>query len=141
MVLPGRHGDVPLIAEDARVLGFEGVPAQAQWLDDATAMELLGARPDENTALELGRQNIKQILAGLDAALPEVSRRGEEFAAELREAHRRVRRAAEQAVRGLRVTVAGDADILGCYVYLPYSGEDAWDSDDLWDAADAEAGR
>jgi len=88
MVLPGRHGDVPLIAEDARVLGFEGTPAEARWLDDATAMELLGARPDENTALELGRQNIKQILAGLDVVLPEVSRRGEEFATELREAHR-----------------------------------------------------
>jgi superfamily II DNA or RNA helicase len=140
MVLPGRHGDVPLIAEDARVLGFEGTPAEARWLDDAAAMELLGARPDENTALELGRQNIKQILAGLDAVLPEVSQRGEEFATELREAHRRVRRSVDQAVRGLRVTVAGDADILGCYVYLPYSAEDAWENDDLSEAANAEAG-
>ena len=114
MVLPGRLGDVPLIAEDARVLGFEGIPAEAQWLGDATALELLGARPDENTALELGRQNIKQSpRVASTRCCREVSRRGEDFAAELREAHRRVRRAADQAVRGLRVTVAGDADILG----------------------------
>ncbi|MGH3252869.1 MAG: C-terminal helicase domain-containing protein, partial [Trebonia sp.] len=49
LVLPGRHGEVPLIAEDARVLGFEGAPARAQWLDDAAATALLAAAPDENT--------------------------------------------------------------------------------------------
>ena len=50
---------------------------------------------------------------------PEVNRRAQEYAAELRDAHRRVRRTVDQAVRGLTVTPAGDADILGVYVYLP----------------------
>jgi superfamily II DNA or RNA helicase len=120
MALPGRHGEVPLIAEDARVLGFEGAPARATWLDDESAVALLAARPDESTAPEVTRKSIRQVLDGLDEILPEVNRRGSEFADQLREDHRRVRRAADRAVRGLRVAVAGDADILGCYIYLPY---------------------
>jgi hypothetical protein len=52
-----------------------------------------------------------------------VTERGHEFAEELREAHRRVRRATDTAVRGVRVSLAGEADILGVYIYLPISTE------------------
>jgi hypothetical protein len=31
LTLPGRYGNATLIAEDARVLGFEGAPASARW--------------------------------------------------------------------------------------------------------------
>jgi superfamily II DNA or RNA helicase len=123
MTLPGRYGDVPLIAEDARVLGFAGAPAAAEWLDDATATTLLAAKPDANTAPEFARAAIGRVLDGLDTIMPHVNLRGTEFAEELREAHRRVRRSTDQAVRGVRVTVAGDADILGTYVCLPYTAE------------------
>jgi hypothetical protein len=34
-----------------------------------------------------------------------------------------VRRSTDQAVRGVRVTLQGDADILGTYVYLPFSAD------------------
>jgi hypothetical protein len=67
------------------------------------------------------RTAIRRVLDGLHAVIPELNQRGEGFATELREAHRRVRRSTDQAVRGIRVTVAGDADILGTYVYLPYT--------------------
>jgi superfamily II DNA or RNA helicase len=120
LTLPGRYGDVPLIAEDARVLGFTGAPsAAAEWLPDAEAAALLDAKPDENTMPEFAARTIARVLSGLDEVLPHVNARGEEFAEELREAHRRVRRVADQAVRGVRVSVAGDADILGVYVCLP----------------------
>jgi hypothetical protein len=120
MVLPGRYGDKPLIAEDARVLGFAGPPANPQWLPDETAHALLDATADANTALEFARSAVGRILDGLHEVQPEVNRRGAELADELREAHRRVRRSTDQAVRGVRVTLQGDADILGTYVYLPY---------------------
>jgi hypothetical protein len=120
LVLPGRHGDVPLIAEDARVLGFAGAPARAQWLDDEAATALLAAAPDENTAPEFARSAISRVLDGLDAVAPHLTVRGTEFADELRAAHRRVRQSADHAVRGLTVTPAGDPDILGVYVALPY---------------------
>jgi hypothetical protein len=33
---PTADGVRPLVAEDARLLAFEGTPANATWLDDAT---------------------------------------------------------------------------------------------------------
>ncbi len=120
LILPGRHGDLPLIAEDARLLGFEGAPAQARWLADETATALLHATPEANTAPEFARSAIRRVLDGLHAVTPHLTERGVEFAEELREAHRRVRRSVDQAVRGLVVTPVGDADILGVYVCLPY---------------------
>jgi superfamily II DNA or RNA helicase len=124
LILPGRYGDVPLIAEDARVLGFAGAPsAMSEWLPDADATALLGAKPDENTMPEFAARTISRVLSGLDEVLPHVNARGAEFAEELREAHRRVRRISDQAVRGVRVPLAGDADILGVYVCLPVTTE------------------
>jgi superfamily II DNA or RNA helicase len=123
MVLPGRYGDKPLIAEDARVLGFAGSPMNPEWLADEAAQKLLSATADANTAPEFARTAVGRILDGLQEVLPEVNRRGMELADELREAHRRVRRSTDQAIRGLRVKLQGDADVLGTYVYLPFSAE------------------
>jgi hypothetical protein len=118
--LPGRHGNVPLIAEDARVLAFTGTPGMSeQWLPDKEATDLLLVTPDENAITESAGRHITRVLPTLDKTLPHLRERGREFAGELRLAHRRVRQATETAVRGLQVTPAGDADILGVYVYLP----------------------
>jgi len=129
LTLPGRRGDIPLIAEDARVLGFEGDPASPAWLGDERASDLLSARPDESTAPELARSALRRVLAVMDESggngsyslRAEASRRGPGYATQLYEDHRRVRRSSSDALRGLKVTVAGDADILGIYVYLPYT--------------------
>jgi superfamily II DNA or RNA helicase len=123
IVLPGRYGDKPLIAEDARVLCFAGSPANPEWLPDEAAQALLSATADANTAPEFARSAISRILDGLKDLQPEVNRRGGEVAEELREAHRRVRRSTDQAVRGVAVTMQGDGDILGTYVYLPFSAD------------------
>jgi superfamily II DNA or RNA helicase len=119
LVLPGRHGDRPLIAEDARVLGFEGPPSAPDWLPDEAAAALLTAAPDANTAPEFAQAAIRRVLDGLPQVIPEVNRRGAQFAEDLRDAHRRVRRSTDQAVRGVTVSSQGDADILGTYVCLP----------------------
>ena len=76
LVLPGRYGDKPLIAEDARVLGFAGSPANPEWLADETAQALLNATADANTAPEFARAAVSRILDGLPEVLPEVNRRG-----------------------------------------------------------------
>jgi superfamily II DNA or RNA helicase len=125
LILPGRYGDLPLIAEDARVLGFAGAPTSAVWISDDDAVALINAKADENTNLQLAGRNITTMLSGLDEVRPQVNARAGEFAAELREAHRRVRQSVAQAVRGLTVTPAGDADILGVYVYLPYGPQNS----------------
>ena len=108
------------------MLGFEGAPARARWLPDDAATALLTATPDQNTLPEFTGSAITTILAGLGEVRPEVNRRAGEFAAELRDAHRRVRRTVDQAVRGLTVTPAGDGDILGVLnVYLPAQTQEA----------------
>src|SRR5262249_13615552 len=119
LTLPGRYGNAALIAEDARVLGFEGAPTRARWLPDEEATALLTATPDQNTLPEFTGSAITTILTGLGEVRPEANRRAGELAAALRAAPRRVRRAVDQAVRGLTVASAGDGDILGVYVYLP----------------------
>ena len=58
---------------------------------------------------------------GSNSLRAEANRRGPGYATQLYEDHRRVRRSSSDALRGLKVTVAGDADILGIYVYLPYT--------------------
>ena len=65
LMLPGRYGDKPLIAEDARVLGFAGSPANPEWLADEAAQALLSATADANTAPEFARAAISRILDGL----------------------------------------------------------------------------
>lgn len=123
MNLPGRYGDTPVIAEDGRVLGFAGPPASARWLPDADAAALLTATADANTLPELATQASSRVLSAVDELMPHVNGRGAEFAEELREAHRRVRRSVDQAVHGVRVVLQGEADILGAYVYLPCLSE------------------
>ena len=124
MVLPGRHGDVPLIAEDARVLGFEGDPGQARWLDDAAASELLGARPDENDRAG-ARRSALSILAdrarASTQAAPEVNRRGAGSRPSSARPTGGSAAPPSEAVRGLRVTVAGRRRHPRLYVYLPYT--------------------
>lgn len=123
MNLPGRYGDTPIVAEDARLLGFTGAPGAAQWVDDV--LPLLSVTPDANTLPELAVQQASRVLGALDEIMPVINRRGEEFADELREAHRRVRRSVDRTVGGVRVTMRGDADILGVYVYLPFAALEA----------------
>ncbi|MGH3249664.1 MAG: hypothetical protein ACRDOI_26145, partial [Trebonia sp.] len=72
------------------------------------------------TAPELARSAIGRVLDAIAEVTPHLAARGTEFADELRAAHRRVRQSADHAVRGLTVTPAGDPDILGVYVALPY---------------------
>jgi hypothetical protein len=119
LTLPSRTGDRQLVAEDARLLAFEGAPAQAGWLDEDAAHALVGAQAKENTAPEFAEANVERILGGLDGLKAHLEAYGEKRAAELRDSHRRVRGASDQRLRGLRVEVQKPADVLGVYVYLP----------------------
>jgi hypothetical protein len=119
LTLPSRAGDRQLVAEDARLLAFEGAPANAVWLDDSAALALVGAQATENTAPEFAQANVERILGGLGDLAGYLDEHGAQRAAELRDSHRRVRGASEQRLRGLRVEVQKPADVLGVYVYLP----------------------
>ncbi|MFF5857735.1 DEAD/DEAH box helicase [Streptomyces sp. NPDC012751] len=119
LTLPSRTGDRQLVAEDARLLAYEGVPARARWLDDDAATALLAARATANTHELAARNAISRDLAGLPDLAAHLTEYGTRLAAELDASHRRVRKANEEIVRGLKVVPQEPADVLGVYVYLP----------------------
>lgn len=122
LTLPSRSGERQLVAEDARLLAFEGSPANGVWLPAEDALKLLGATADDNTDRDFGERTMSRVLDGLPATTAHLEAYGERLAAELLASHRRVRSASGEIVRGVTVTAQKPADILGAYVYLPISG-------------------
>ncbi|PSR66846.1 helicase [Nocardia sp. MDA0666] len=122
LTLPTRASERELIAEDARLLAFQGSPAAATWLSPEQSLSLLDVVADENTDPVFGTRTTQRVLDELDATTTHLDSFGEQLAAELLSSHRRVRSAAGEIVRGVGVTVQKPADILGVYVYLPVSG-------------------
>lgn len=119
LALPGPDGTRQLIAEDARVLAFEGAPHSAAWLPDATAEALLTAAPSGNVeagAAAAALQRIVDGLADLSAYLDAVA---DEHAGQLLAAHQRARTGAGAVRRGLTVTAQRPVDVLAVQVLLP----------------------
>ncbi|MGV9568608.1 helicase-related protein [Streptomyces nigra] len=119
LTLPSRTGERQLVAEDARLLAYEGLPQRARWLDDDAAAALLGARATANTHELAARKSITRALEGLPGLADHLTEYGTRLAAELDASHRRVRKANEEIVRGLKVVPQEPADVLGVYVYVP----------------------
>jgi superfamily II DNA or RNA helicase len=119
LTLPSRHGERQLVAEDARVLAFQGAPKNAAWLPAQAALALTEAKATRNTDPLFGENTITRILDQLAETEAHLAEYGEQLAAELDESHRRVRRASRDIVQGLKVVVQQPADLLGVYVYLP----------------------
>ncbi|MCL8014228.1 DEAD/DEAH box helicase [Streptomyces sp. AS02] len=119
LTLPSRTGERQVVAEDARLLAYEGMPSRARWLDDDSAAALLAARASANTHEQLARNQITRALDGLPDLSAHLTEYGKTLAAELDASHRRVRKANEEIVRGLKVVPQEPADVLGVYVYVP----------------------
>ncbi|MFD5342188.1 DEAD/DEAH box helicase [Streptomyces anulatus] len=119
LTLPSRTGERQLVAEDARILAYEGMPSRARWLDDDATAALLAARATGNTHEQLVRNQIARDLGALPDLAGHLTDYGTRLASELDASHRRVRRANEEIVRGLKVVPQEPADVLGVYVYLP----------------------
>ncbi len=68
LTLPSRSGERQVVAEDARLLAYEGLPQRARWLDDDAAAALLGAHATANTHELAARNAITRALDGLPAS-------------------------------------------------------------------------
>ncbi|WP_217253906.1 DEAD/DEAH box helicase [Streptomyces sp. AC602_WCS936] len=119
LTLPSRSGEKQLVAEDARLLAFEGSPKNAVWLPQERAAALLAATASGNTDPHFGERMMKRVLSQLPETTGHLESYGDELAAELDASHRRVRAASGEIVRGLSVTAQKPADVLGAYLYLP----------------------
>ncbi len=109
----------PLLAEDTLALAFAGAPQNAEWLEPATAEQLLQAKPEANINPEQAGDFVRRVEDGFDLLAPRLEQAARRRGEELLEAHQRVRRASK--IRNVRYRVEPQLppDILGIYVYLP----------------------
>ncbi|MFD5653015.1 hypothetical protein [Streptomyces sp. NPDC127039] len=119
LTLPSRSGEKQHVAEDARLLAFEGSPTNAVWLSQERAASLLDRVASRNTDPHYGERMMKRVLGQLPKTTGHLESYGDELDAELDASHRRVRQASGEIVRGLSVTAQKPADVLGAYLYLP----------------------
>jgi len=125
LTLPVADGTQLRVAEDARVLAFEGAAQNAVWLSDARAEELLGATPAVNVVEGVARDAVDKIIVGLPALMPHLEGVADEHADRLLGAHRRARAGAGAVRRGLDVVAQRPVDILSVQVLLPEVGAGA----------------
>lgn len=119
-----RDGDQEkqLLAEDSQVVGFEGAPADAEWIDPAQILDLLDVSPKRNIERERATQFVRLVIEGIQDLAPALERFATERGHQLLDAHRRVRSAARW--HGIKHDVRPELppDVLGIYVYLPAQG-------------------
>lgn len=108
-----------LLAEECRLVAFEGSPQDPRWLDDGHAEALLEAVPSSDVPTPQRSAFVSRVVEGLQALEPHLAdfaqRRGEALLA----SHARVRSAGRQ--KGVRYGVHPQlpVDVLGIFVYLP----------------------
>ena len=107
------------LAEECQLVGFEGAPAQAQWLNAASAGALLSVDPDDIIYPDQAVLFIQRVKEGYGFISPYLEALAHERSQILLNAHRRVR--SEAKMKGLRYTVTPQLppDVLGIYVLLP----------------------
>jgi len=107
------------LAEELRLLAFEGAPGNATWLDDEAAEALLDAKPTGNVDVAQARNFIRRVTDAQDALSPALDQAAHDRAVALLEAHERVREASRARGRKPEVEPFLPVDVLGVYIYLP----------------------
>ncbi len=125
LTLPTPDGVHSQVAEDARVLAFEGAPSNAVWLSDERAEVLLTATPSGNVPADAARLAAERVLNGLPELTTYLEQVADEHADRLLGAHRRARLGAGAVRRGLSVTAQRPVDVLSLQVLLPAVGSNA----------------
>ncbi|PWH16877.1 MAG: helicase [Anaerolineae bacterium] len=119
LLLPERPDQ---LSEEVRVLGLQrSQDGNDRWLDHQTALSLLlEAQPSGNLPLETKRQAIDLGLQAWQKYLKsQVQPLLDQRAAELAEAHKRLRQAVRLRVRELRLEAQKPPDLLGLMVLIP----------------------
>jgi hypothetical protein len=109
----------PLLAEDCRLLAFEGIPANPTWLDNTAAEALMQSTPDTNVSPEQARHFLNGILDVFSVLQPYLDEMAIQRGNDLLDAHRRVRTSAQMKGITYRVEPQLPIDVLGMYIYLP----------------------
>jgi len=122
LALPVGDTTRQLVAEDARVLAFEGAPQNAVWLPDSRAVELLHVPPSGNVVAGAAHDALSKIVDGLGGLGDHLDAVADEHADRLLGTHRRVRAGSGAGRRGLTVTAQHPVDVLSVQIMLPEAG-------------------
>ncbi|WP_027365559.1 helicase-related protein [Desulfotruncus alcoholivorax] len=119
-IITKRGGrEIPLLAEDCRLLAFSGSPRKARWLDANVAEALLQAQPDANVDPDQASEFLSRVIEDIDVLRPHLDEVARQKGRELLEAHRRVRTASRQKGVTYSIVPQLPPDLLGIYIYLP----------------------
>lgn len=113
------HDDTRQLAEEIRLLAYEGPPATATWLDDDRAVQLLHAEPSGNITPVQARTLVSEVIDAYDTLAPALEQFADSQAEALHDAHARVREGARQKGVAFTVETKPPVDVLGAYVLLP----------------------
>jgi hypothetical protein len=119
IVAKREEKEIPLLAEDCRLMAFAGTPQKPEWLDEEKVESLLTLRPGGNIQPEQARDFASRVTEDFGAITPYLEKEAYRRGDDLLNAHHRVRRAAR--LRNVQHTVVPQlpADVLGIYIYLP----------------------
>jgi hypothetical protein len=115
----GAIDELAQLAEESRLLAFEGPPGDAAWLDETAAEALLHAEPDANILHAQAVTFVQRVVEGFESLQPHLDEAARRRADTLYEAHRRVRTAARMRGVNYQVKPQLPPDVLGIFVYLP----------------------
>lgn len=119
--MKGPQQKAPLLAEEVIVCGFRGSAAPTVfWLNDDDALDLLTSiNPEANISPAERQEVLIETVTAWENLQTPVQTLMKDKAAELEEAHRRVRKSIDIPRRGLTVTPHLPPDLLGVLVISP----------------------
>ena len=120
LVDAGRGGNAQeLLAEDWHLVAFRASASAPEWLAAPEAETLVQASPDANIAPDIARTHLERVIGEIAALHADLTRIARKRADDIRDAHRRVRKAARQTAGRVQVEPKLPVDVLGIYLYLP----------------------
>jgi hypothetical protein len=114
-----RTGESILLAEEARVIAFEGAADDPRWLAEEFGATLLDATPSANVAPEQATDFLRKIADAEPLLHKHLAAFAARRAEALLESHQRVRQASGLKSASQKVEPLLPVDILGVYVLLP----------------------
>ena len=117
--VPGRTGTTQHVVEHAQMVG---VTIDGQWLPESQVMTLVESPASATGNDQAAIDQIERSLEQLPSLAGDLDQFANEVAEQTEQAHRRVRRAIADRLRGLKVEPILPVDVLGVWVYLPKVG-------------------
>ncbi len=122
MTTTARRGEHHMLAEEALLLSFSGLPTKPRWLAPQDTLHLLEAEPAGNIDSAVASERISRILYAESHWRPKLDTEANARATALAEAHNKVREADRRPGRGsqnVRVEAQHPVDVLAVYHFLP----------------------